>query len=256
MTALRRRRFKRQRNRSGPVPVPASGEGAQANDHLPPLAPARRAGRFDERATEAGFGRERVGGPESITWGTALADFDNDTDLDAYSAAGALGLESTPQDDALYENLGEGGFRPLTVSAPRSGRTVAPADWDGDGDVDLAVAQLGGPLLLLQNHGPRDDREHWLELRLIGSISPRDACGARIILRAAGHRQVRAVECRAGDRTVHLGLGADRRVEELRIQWPSGRGQVLRSLRTDRLLRVVEPRTERARTRRIALLRP
>ncbi|MEX2448621.1 MAG: CRTAC1 family protein [Solirubrobacterales bacterium] len=198
------------------------------------------AGRFDERATEAGFGRERAGGAESITWGTVLADFDNDTDLDAYSAAGALGLGSKPQDDALYENLGEGGFRPLTVSAPRAGRTVAPADWDGDGDVDLAVAQLDGPLLLLENRGPRS--AHWLELRLLGRVAPRDACGARVILRAAGRRQVRAVECRAGDRAVHFGLEGESRIESVRVEWPSGRRQVLRSLRADRLLRVVEPR--------------
>lgn len=51
-------------------------------------------GRLDEQAASRGFGRDSAGsGQGSITWGVALADFDNDGDLDAYAAGGALGRD-------------------------------------------------------------------------------------------------------------------------------------------------------------------
>ena len=197
------------------------------------------AGVFAERARERGFGRERVAsGRKSITWGIALADLDNDGDLDAFVAGGDLGLERGRQDDALYLNRGEGSFAAFTVSAPGSGRTVAPADWDRDGDVDLLVAQLGGPPLLLEN---RRARGHWIELRLVGRDSVRDACGAQVRLRAGGHDQWRQVECRTGDRVLHFGIGGERRVDRLQIAWPSGRRQSAGPLAADRLHTVFEP---------------
>lgn len=198
------------------------------------------AGGFAEQAQERGFGRERVaGGRESITWGVALADFDLDADLDAFAAGGALGSERSPHDDALYLNDGDGRFDSFTVPAPGSGRSVAPADFDRDGDIDLLVAQLGGSPMLLEN---RRARGHWIELRLLGSNSVRDACGAQVRLLAAGRQQWRQVECRTGDRVLHFGLGAQRRVDRVQIAWPSGRRQILGPLAADRLQTVVEPR--------------
>lgn len=198
-------------------------------------------GRFSEQAEERGFGRDRArSGEQSITWGVALADFDNDADLDAFAAAGALGLDRGPQEDALYENLGGGAFRGFEVPLPGSGRTVAPADWDRDGDVDLLVAQLNGPAALLENRGR--PRKHWLELRLIGRASPRDACGATLILHADGRRQWRQVECRTGDHVVHFGLGSAPNAARLQITWPSGTVQRLERVGADSLRTITEPR--------------
>ena len=42
---------------------------------------------------------------------------------------------------------------------------AAAADYDNDGDVDFAVSQIGGPLVLLQN---RVSGKHWLEVALDG----------------------------------------------------------------------------------------
>ena len=43
-----------------------------------------------------------------------------------------------------------------------NGRGLAAADYDNDGDVDVAVNSIGGPLLLLRNSGARG---HWLEVK-------------------------------------------------------------------------------------------
>lgn len=193
---------------------------------------------FADRAAELGFGRERIEDRDSITWGVALADLDNDGDEDAYAAAGALGLNRSADPDVLYLNDGAGRFERRTVPAPGSGRTVATADYDRDGDVDVAVGQLGGNPLLLENRGR--PRGGWLELRLVGTASTRDACGALVTARSGGQTQVREVDCRSGDRTVHFGLG-DRNAAGVSISWPSGRVQRVGRLAGGRLHTIREP---------------
>jgi hypothetical protein len=43
------------------------------------------------------------------------------------------------------------------------------------------------------------------------------------------------------DSAVHFGLGGKTLVRRLTIQWPSGERQLLRNVRADRLIEVVEP---------------
>jgi hypothetical protein len=78
----------------------------------------------------------------------ALADFDNDSDLDLYLGQGGA--------DRLLLNDGTGVFVDVTAtSVPAENATVIdiqPADVDGDGDLDLLVAgSLIGPSLLLND---------------------------------------------------------------------------------------------------------
>ncbi|MGH7682534.1 MAG: hypothetical protein ACRENN_11190, partial [Candidatus Eiseniibacteriota bacterium] len=43
--------------------------------------------------------------------------------------------------------------------------TIAAADFNNDGNVDVAVNSIGGPLILLEN---RNASGHWLEVSLKG----------------------------------------------------------------------------------------
>jgi hypothetical protein len=68
---------------------------------------------------------------------------------------------------------------------------------------------------------------HWLELRLIGQLSNRSAIGARVILYAAGARQVREISGGSGylsqnELPIHFGLGAHAIADSIVIAWPSG----------------------------------
>jgi len=40
---------------------------------------------------------------------------------------------------------------------------------------------------------------------------------------------------------VHFGLGAETRIRELEIQWPSGAVQLLKDIPADQILKVAEP---------------
>jgi hypothetical protein len=69
-----------------------------------------------------------------------LGDFDGDGDLDL--AVAVLGDPGTPQRDKVYENLGTGlSATPVWISGDLDNSfDLAWGDWDGDGDLDLAVA--------------------------------------------------------------------------------------------------------------------
>ncbi|MGE3618238.1 MAG: VCBS repeat-containing protein, partial [Gemmatimonadales bacterium] len=81
--------------------------------------------------------RAGVGAPDRFSSGAALADLDGDGDLD-------LVLLATTGPNAVFENDGTGRFterRDLGLDpAGKGGTTVAVADVDGDGDLDLYVA--------------------------------------------------------------------------------------------------------------------
>ncbi len=70
-------------------------------------------------------------------------------------------------------------------------------------------------------------RGNWVELKLIGVRSNRDAIGARITIEAGGMRQIREVDGGNGyagesTRRVHFGLGKMNKLDRVEIRWPSG----------------------------------
>ena len=111
---------------------------------------------------------------------TAAADMDDDGDLDLLVAS--MG-ELFPNNDRigtifLLENDGEQTFTPHVVLERVARVTdVQPVDLNGDGRLDLAVAQFGydqGEVRWMERVGPREFRSHIL-LNLSGAINIRVA---------------------------------------------------------------------------------
>jgi enediyne biosynthesis protein E4 len=95
-------------------------------------ADGKRTLRFTDVTTQAGVGRERYG------MGTAVADYDNDGDLDLFVTAYGP--------DTLYRNNSNGTFTDVTSAGglKKAGwiwsSSAAFLDYDRDGDLDLFVA--------------------------------------------------------------------------------------------------------------------
>jgi len=129
--------------------------------------------------------------------------------------------------------------------------SVVTADYDVDGDIDLFVTNglnneppgTGGPVKLFRNTASTNGN-HWIELDLQGTVSNRDAIGARVIVTAGGIAQLR--EQNGGyhrwsqdyDR-IHVGL-ANNTTADVRIEWPSGEVDTHLDLTADRIYRIIE----------------
>lgn len=145
--------------------------------------------------------------------------------------------------NCAFLNLGSGTFANVAAAAgldlPDDGRALATTDFDADGDLDFWLANRTGPQLrLLRNDLPAG--RHYLQLRLHGTTSNRDAVGARAELRlASGATLVRAVRSGEGflaqsSKWLHFGLGAETAVAGLTVRWPSGLVQELAVPAVDR----------------------
>ena len=183
-----------------------------------------------------------------VGWGTALVDFDLDGRLDLAVANGST-LERqdnprllTAEPLFLFWNDGQR-FCDVaaTAGAATSGRYwargLAAADFDGDGDVDLAVAVNRGQPLLLRNETITD--HHSLTVLLDG---PAAACfGAQVTVVVQGRRQVRWSGADASYLSMHgpemiFGLGANASADEVSVTWADGRRTALRQVPLGRVI--------------------
>ena len=96
---------------------------------------------------------------ETFGAGAAFLDVDGDGWLDLYLVNGAPLSGEHPDPiptNRLYHNTGAGGFTDVTAASGAGhtgyGMGCAAADYDGDGEVDLYVTNVG-PNLLLRNEG-------------------------------------------------------------------------------------------------------
>jgi hypothetical protein len=193
-----------------------------------------------------------------LSWGVKFFDADLDGDLDLFIANGHVydvaalinPRESFEQLNQIYLNDGQGRFTDVSAQAgpglePKAvGRGAAFGDVDDDGDVDIYVANNGGPGRLLLNETAR--RGHrTLRLRLVGAGgSNRDAIGARVTVQSGPRRQVREVKAgssylSSSDKRLLIGLGPHE-PGPVTVRWPSGAVQTFEKVPADRPVVLVQ----------------
>jgi hypothetical protein len=181
----------------------------------------------------------------SVGWGVDWTDLDLDGDLDLFIANGYIPVTDLTTDaEPLDDYLNDGGSKFVDASAASGldavgdllARGAAAADYDNDGDVDFAISQVGGPLVLLQN---QVSGQHWLEVALDG-FHP----GALVsIVLPDGRKLLR--EARAGgsylsseDPRCLFGLGDATEIKELVVRWPDGEKTRLHDVKANQVVEV------------------
>ncbi len=192
-----------------------------------------------------------------LGWGGGFLDVNNDGWLDIFYVNGHVypeierlnGPAHYKEPKVLYENLGNGKFRDVSVAAgsvitnPSSSRGCAFGDFDNDGLIDVLVNPINSAPQLL--HCSSHTGNNWITLKLVGSKSNRSAIGARVHCVTGDHRQMD--EVRSGgsfysqnDLRIHFGLGKAGRIDVLEIHWPSSQVDRFTDIPANQILKVME----------------
>jgi hypothetical protein len=104
------------------------------------------------------------------------------------------------------------------------GRGLAHGDIDNDGDLDLVFVNSNEPAAILMNQAENHGR--WLVVELVGTASPRDGTGARVVLSTSQGERIRHAigggsYLSASARPVHFGYGPEMIPQRLKVYWPS-----------------------------------
>jgi hypothetical protein len=193
----------------------------------------------------------------TLAFGTRMFDYDNDGLLDIFCTNGHVtdNVElydpqiTYRESDLLYQNVGGGKFRDVSAESGPAfrikhvGRGAAVADFDNDGDLDIVVADCGGPALLYRNDG--GNRNHWLAIKARGRESNRFGLGSKVRVTSGGATQYREINpsgsyLSTSDMRLYIGLGKETVARRLEIEWPRGKKQVLENVPAGQVLTLDE----------------
>jgi len=208
-------------------------------------------GLFDDVSVPAGIAAATF---LPLSWGTAMADFDNDGDLDIVIANGHIypQIDSHPeivgtfaQRNLLLENDG-GLFHDVTGSAgpgfqlAQSSRGLAVGDYDNDGDLDILITNLNEAPNLLLNESAGGS---WLTVAPVVEPGRGPLIGTKVTVTAGGRMFVGDVA--AGDSyvsthdpRVHFGLGKLESVDTVDVRWPDGSHTTRHAVRARQFLAI------------------
>ena len=184
-------------------------------------------------------------------WGTHFADFDLDGDLDLFIANGYKFATRSEEKNVYYKNLkteGGIGFEDYSAQTNLNENTISVEaidfDYDNDGDLDLFVTNSNSASFFYENkviNNESANSKHWVEVKLQGTVSNRDAIGTQLTVKTTSgilKRYYTGVGFFGQSlQAVHFGLNENTKILELTIQWPSGQVDTYNNLAVDKILK-------------------
>ena len=139
-----------------------------------------------------------------------------------YSINGYERTRVFSKDESSYHEIGT----TSGLGSRLDGRSVAMADFDNDGDLDLVVTNQAGPSVNYFEN-TLETNNSFLVVDLQGVHSRVSPIGAKVFVEACGKRQQRIVSVGDGFMTqqpseLWFGLGVCESVAQLDVLWPSG----------------------------------
>jgi len=151
------------------------------------------------------------------------------------------------QKKKMFRNLGGQAFKEISAEAgvdnDKDGRGIAMSDFDNDGRLDLFQANADQPALYYRN--TTEGGGNWVQFKLTGTKSNRDAIGARITLSAGGLKQIKEIDGGNGyagqsTKRAHFGIGKATKIDSVEIHWPSGLVEKVSGVSMNKINKVTE----------------
>jgi len=210
-------------------------------------------GLFVDEAPRSEVGRATL---VTLGFGCFFFDYDNDGWSDIFVADGHIENEiervqkrvSYAEPPHLFRNLGAGKFQEVTqqmgagFASPKVARGAAYADIDNDGALDVLLTTNAGRAWLFHNEGGTN---HSLRVKLAGTKSNRDGIGAIVRVNVGSGKQWQMLRSGSSylsqsELVLTLGLGAQKQVDSLEVQWPSGQVDKLANIPGDQMITIQE----------------
>lgn len=189
-------------------------------------------GFFQDSSLRTGAG---AGTHHHVNWGLCFADIDNNGTKDLFLANGHIhdnldefnDNSSFKVKNLVYANTGRGKFVDVSSKAgtamlvEESSRGMAADDLDGDGRIDFVIQNIRNSPTIIHNESTSGN---YVQLRLIGMTSNRDAVGSQVIVRTATSKQILEVHSGRGYQShygsiLHFGIGDETEIQEIEVSW-------------------------------------
>jgi len=140
-------------------------------------------------------------------------------------------IPSTPLENKVYRNLGDLHFQDVGRSwgftQKSFSNSVAYADLDNDGDLDLVVNNENQEAFVYRNHSREENGNSYVSLQLKGQGENTFAIGSKIRVYKGGEVFYRELVPSRGfqssvDYKVVIGLGKNTSVDSMTVTWPGG----------------------------------
>ena len=126
-------------------------------------------------------------------------------------------------------------------------RSSVVFDLDDDGDLDIVTNDFNSePMVLISDLSDRKPI-HYLKVKLVGTVSNRDALGSTVTVTAGGRAMTKTVDGVSGYLShsrlpLYFGLGEAATVESVMVHWTSGKQQTLtEGVTINSVLELTEP---------------
>ena len=197
-------------------------------------------GLFVDEAPRSSVGRASL---LSLAFGVFFFDYDLDGYPDIFAANGHIEEEinrvqpkvTFKELPLLFRNLGKGKFEEAAkqsgLATPIVARGAAYADYDKDGDLDIAISTNNGPAILYRNDG--GNKNNWLQVSLKNGIGATVRIGSQWQTLRSGSSY-----CSASQLLLTFGLGKEPAVPLLEVEWPNGKRTRMTNLPVNKLITV------------------
>ena len=130
------------------------------------------------------------------------------------------------------------------MNFPNFSNGAAYADLDLDGDLDLVVNNLEDTASIFENNSRQKNKNNYIQIRLRGDRIV-NGIGAKITLVNSGQTQFQELTLTRGfqssvDQIIHFGLASIKIIDEIKIEWPDGKVEILMDIPVNRLLTIYQ----------------